>query len=584
MIIAVALSTCTIAVAQSTPPETPSQLITRNSQNQNSITTRLSKNIFRTISEQVPYTVQIPFDETETYVEQIPYTVQVPYQDTETYTERIPYTERVAYTDYETDYRDEYQCHNVTRYRNEQRCRNVTDYRRECRTERNCYLVPGEPGQCRNVEECGTNVHGERICKTRRVCDPGSGQQQRCENQQVCNNVPYTRQECSMEQVPYTDRECSNVRVPYQREITRYRDEIRYREETRTRTVTKYRTETRYREETRTRTVTKYRTETRCCKTETRQVFDRQLQYQVTLQFPQAAQLTESESEKLSISLVSTEPAQISITQNDSALYGYKILSQNNSGEIINAELALKPLFDEQTAGMNSIQNLNVQYSHQTGLFQVSFTDKFNHPKVQTLSQIEIKDLITGSTIEETTAIALGNGLFSAVVKTALPINTKLKAILKVQRTGPVLQEGQISFIKETNYDKRTITPQDIENLSDSSKVILSAPNDRGLNSYLKLIDTTEQIEKVQTTYVLSLFAVRNGSLKSINTPQTITREQAQAASGEVTLARLLGKNASSILKPGQQIRAQIAVSRKALESEVGQPRAFIVSTDLVIK
>ena len=583
-ILAAVLSVSLTTVAQSTPQEVTSQSVTHTAQNQNSIAVRLSKNIFRTETEQVPYTVQVPYQETETYTEQVPYTVSVPYQDTETYYEQVPYTERVPYTEYVTDYRDEYQCHDVTRYRREQQCRNVTDYRRECHNEQKCYLVPGEPGQCHDVQECGTNVHGEPICKTKRVCDPGSGPQQRCENQQVCNNVPYTRQECSMQDVPYTDRECSNVRVPYQREVTKYRDETRYRQEPHTRTVTKYRDETRYREETKTRTVTKYRTEERCCKTESKQVFDRQLQFQVNVSFPQEVVLNANESESLTIALTSTSPGAVSVTQNSSALYGYKIVSQSSSGEAINVQLGLTPLFNDQNAGVSSIQNLAIIFSQQTGHFTVQFADKISHPKVQTQTSIEIRDLATNALIEEITPLALGNGQFSAVVQSQLNINTKIKAILKVQRAGSVLTNGQIAFTKEIVYDKRTITSEDIAVLSDSTKVTLTAPITAGMSSYLKLVDTTEQIDKIQTTYILSLFAVKNGSLKAINTPQTISRDQANAANGEVTIARLLGKTAGSILTPGQKIRVQIAVSRKVQDSQVGQPTPFTVVADIVIQ
>jgi len=583
-ILAAVLSLNSITEAQSTPIEITNQVITRTAQNQNTVSVRLSKNLFRTETQQVPYTVQVPYQETETYIEQVPYTVSVPYQDTETYYEQVPYTERVPYTEYVTDYRHEYQCHNVTRYRREHQCRNVTDYRRECRSEQKCYLVPGEPGQCRDVQECGTNVHGQPICKTKRVCDPGSGPQQRCENQQVCHNEPYTRQECSMVDVPYTDRECATVQVPFQREITKYRDETRYRQEARTRTVTKYREETRYREETKTRTVTKYRTEERCCKTESRQVFDRQLQYQVAVNFPQEALLNQNESESLTISLTSSEPGTISIQQNVSALYGYKIISQNASGEVINVQLGLIPLFNEKNAGADSIKNLSIMFSRQSERFSIQFTDKISHPKVQTQTQIEVLDLITNELIEVLSPIALGNGEFSATMQTQLNINTKIKAVLKVQRLGRVLNQGQVSFTQEAKYDKRTITTEDLVVLSDSSKVTLTAPITIGMSSYLKLVDTTEEIEKVQTTYVLSLFAVKNGQFKAINTPQTITRSQAIAANGEVTLARLLGKSAANILKPGQRLKAQIAVSRQIQNSEIGQPTPFTVVADIVIQ
>jgi hypothetical protein len=302
-----ALTACLISVqsfSQSVPNEKTVAEITRTATSGNFLTESLSKNIFKTETVKVPYTEQVPYTEEETY------TVEVPYTDTETYVENIPYQVEVPYTDYITEYRQEHRCQNVTRYRN------------ECRDEQRCYIVPGEPGQCRMVEECGVNVHGERICKTRQVCDGGSGPTQRCDTHQVCRDVPYTEQECRYEN------------VPYQREVTRYRTETQYRQETRTRTVTRYRTETR------TRTVTKYRDEQRCCRTETRQVFDRQLQFQVEVHFPADTDLSDDQVETLKIILTaaSANSANIELELLDTQ-HDYVIARQSVSGATIRVEL-----------------------------------------------------------------------------------------------------------------------------------------------------------------------------------------------------------------------------------------------------
>ena len=533
-------------VAVAAPAEQTTQVVTRTA-NTNQAVARLSKNLYRQEQVQVPYTVQVPYQVTETYEVQVPYTVEVPY------------------TDYVTDYRTEYRCHDVTRYRNERRCENVTDYRRECRNEQKCYLIPGEPGQCRDVTECGTNSQGQQICKTRRVCDGAGQPQQRCETQQICNNVPYTRQECRDHQVAYTDRECRNEQVAYQKEVTRYRNETRYRTETRTREVTKY------------------REETKCCKTETQTVFDRQLQFQVVVSFPQDAVLSGSESESLKVTLTSAQPGQVAVTIVNS-VYGYKVISQSQSGEVINVQLGLTPLFDSSNAATSSLKGLQVVYAPLSDKFVVSFTDSISHSKVQTVSEIEVRDLTTDALIEQGPATTLANGKTGLVVQTQLPSTTKVRAIVKTTRAGVVVAQGQLSFTSTAIYDRRVLTSEDIEILSDSSKVQLIAPNQQGVNASIKLTDSTEQFAEVSTKYVLSLFEIKNGKARAINTPQTVTREQAQAANGEVTIATLLGSKASSILKTGTLIRAQIEVKRKVSASGLNDPRSFSVTTDLVIQ
>lgn len=249
-------------------------------------------------------TIQVPYTEQVPYQVDETYTVEVPYQVTETYVETVPYEVQVPYTDYETDYRDE------------QRCENVTRYREECRNEQKCYLIPGNPPQ------------------------------KRCENQKICRNVPYTEQQCRY------------VRVPYQRPVTRYRTETRYRQETRTRTVTRYRTETR------TRTVTKYREEQRCCRPETREVFDRQLQFQVEVHFPVDADLTQEQTETLDIILVSADQnsAQVRLQQFNT-VYNYTIAGQTVSGGTIQVVLAATPkslLSEQDLASLSDFKNLMI--------------------------------------------------------------------------------------------------------------------------------------------------------------------------------------------------------------------------------
>jgi len=547
--------TCLISmqVFAQTPAEKTTAQIKKIATSGNSISAGLSKNLFRSEEYQAPYTVQVPYQDTETYTVEVPYqvdetyTVQVPYQDTETYVENVPYTERLAYTDYETDYRQEYQCHDVTRYRN------------ECRNEQRCYMVPGDSGQCRDVQECGANALGQQICKTRQVCDGGSGPSQRCDTQQVCS------------QQPYTDRDCSYVNVPYQHEVTKYRDETRYRQETRTRTVTKYRNETRTRTvtktrtETRTREVTKYRDEERCCVTKTRQVFDRQLSFNVELIFPQEAQLTGNESETLNVKLISADAngAQVQVDVVDS-IYGYKVASQTANGASIQVVLALTPKYDLTNAGISTIKGLRIDYVASAQKFQVSFADTITSSHVQSAYALVISDLASGAQIEELAVGSLANGQLGAVVTAALDSNAKIKATLKVKRSGVLIANNEITFETAVNFEKRSLIKDDVASLSDA-KLVNGQVVGQGLESSFQLIDQTAEFSDVETSYdiFLTLKTTDGGNLPLKTT--SISREALKQQGMLLKLSTVFKDAASAqkALTAGRVIKFSIHAKRK---------------------
>ncbi len=571
----VILVTSLTAQAQNAPAEQTSAQLTRQASSPNSGTVRLSKNTYRTETVQVPYTERVPYQETETYTEQVPYTVRVPYTEYETDYRDEYQCENV------TRYRDEYRCENVTRYRDEQRCENVTRYRQECRNEQHCYLVPGEPGQCRQVEECGTNAQGQPICKTRTVCDNGTGPQQRCENRQTCSNVPYTDRECRTERVPYYDQECRNVSVPYtDRECRNVR--VPYRRE-----VTKYRDETRYREETRTRTVTKYRDEQRCCRPETREVFDRQLQFQVQMTFPQNAVLAAGEVERLVIRLNSAQPASISIDSSQ-AIYIYAIQNQSASGEVVNVTLSLTPKYDLSNAGESSIRSLRAKYSLDTRQFLVVVEDSISNSTVpgrlNTVASIAIQDLATGAILEEQTVGALPNNQRGITVQSNLDASSKFRMVLKVQRTGALVAGGQISFSKSAVYDRKSVQNEDIARLSDVNAVKLTVANSTGMNASMTLVDNTEDFADLKTVYAVTIHELV-GDDRTTLTKVDVSREQLRASLDTLNLSQLLGSKANAALRKGKQLRLHIAVTRTGdAGSLVSKPIQLVVKASISIK
>jgi hypothetical protein len=544
-----------VSLAQAVPPEAISIRVQRPTGQDAAIAT-LKKNLFRTETYEAPYTVQVPYEATETYTEQVPYEVQVPY------------------TDYETDYRDEERCETVTRYRNEYRCENVTRYRQECRDERRCYIVPGtgSGGQtCEDVEECGFNAHGERICKTRRVCrDNPSRPEERCENQRVCENVPYTDRECSTVSVPYYDRECRTVRVPYERPVTRYR------------------TETRYRSETRTRTVTKYRDEERCCETRTREVFDRQVQIQVKVLFPQDATLVENETESFELSLRQVNPVQVTLAPVNT-VHKYQIKSNTVLGtDSVQIELVTVPKYDLSSGGPDSIRGFRASYSHQLKRFVIVVDDGIQDDqrlaRLKTTAKIAIQDLVSGQAIEEQEVFTLPNGKRGIVLKTELPQQSKLKAILSVVREGRWVSEGRIEFTKETVYDRKTMSASDLPALRDVNAIKLAAGETKGLKATMLLQDATEDFADVTTTYKVTIMELLANDQRTTLAVVTLSREQLAASESTLKLAELLGNKAAAALRAGKSLRLHIEAQRQSESELLKEPIKLVVKASIKIK
>ena len=629
--IAIATLSCIVAtqsLAQQAPKEKLSVQIKRSASSPMTIVESLTKNILKTESyqdsyiEQVPYQetetyqIEVPYQTTETYTEQVPYqdtetyTEQVPYQDTETYLENVAYEVQVPYTETVTEYRQEYKCSNETKYRREQQCQNVTRYRQDCHTEQQCYIVPGTGGgqQCQIVEECGTNAQGQRICKKRNVCtdsSDGSGPQQKCENKQVCESTPYTDNVCSYVDVPYIENVCNYVSVPYQTQVTKYRTETqyrqeqktraitRYRNETRTRAVTKYKTETRSRTvtkmrlEDRTRQVTKYRDEEKCCVTKTREVFDRQLSYNVSVVFPQNAILNANESETLNIKLVqaglNNASVQLEILN---SIYGYKIASQNLNGAGIDVVLVMIPKLDLSNAGPVTIQNLKINFLSQNQKFEISFSDVLNSSRTQTDYEISLYDLQNNALIETLPVTQLSSGLLGAINTANLDSEAKFKVVLKVTRSGILISGAQIQFESVVNYERRTLQKSDLLSLSDK-KNLGGLVSGQGLDSGLLVSDLTSDFADVETTYAIYLTAKKSDG-SSLTLATTVISRAALKQQGQVLKLKNLVKVSSDVakvLQKGKKIAFTIQAARKSSSSLLnGKSATVSVDGSIIIQ
>ena len=487
------------SVALSEPNEIKTQKLVRTKDSGFSLITQLSKNTYRQEQYQVPYTVEVPYQVEETYTEKVPYTVEVPYTDYET-----DYRNEYRCHDV-TRYRDEYRCENVTRYRDEYRCENVTRYRERCENKQECYLVPGKPGECREVEECGTNAQGQRICKTRRVCDSNGEPQRQCQNRQVCEREPYTDRECRTERIPYTDRECKNERIPYtEQECNNV--SVPYQKP-----VTKYRTETRYNDVTKTRTVTKYRTEDRCCRTETRTVFDKQLQFNVELRFPDNTILNDQEKDSIQVKLKQVSPVSIEI-ENLNSIHNYKIANSKVTGDNVVLELALQPHLNLTNAGVQTIELTRIDVNKNTDLLDIAIKDLLQNSKVNTAIKIDLIDQSNQSLIESLTPTKTDD-LYRAQSTYKIQKNMKINVIVKVIRTGIVVENQSLQFAITKKIDRTELTDEDLQKLNDKNQIILSSETTNPAIS-ITISDLTTISEHVQSKYILTL-GVQHSSLKN---------------------------------------------------------------------
>ena len=510
------------SVALSEPNEIKTQKLVRTKESGFSLTTQLSKNTYRQ----------------EQY--QAPYTVEVPYQVEETYTEKVPYTVEVPYTDYETDYRNEYRCHDVTRYRDEYRCHDVTRYREHCENRQECYLVPGKPGECREVEECGTNAQGQRICKTRRVCDSNGEPQRQCQNRQVCEREPYTDRECRNESIPYTEQECNNVSVPYQKPVTRYR------------------TETRYNDVTKTRTVTKYRTEDRCCRTETRTVFDKQLQFNVELHFPYNTILNDQEKDSIQVKLKQVSPVSIEI-ENLNSIHNYKIANSKVIGDNVVLELALQPHLNLTNAGVQTIELIRIDVNKNTDLLDIAIKDLLQNSKVSTALKIDLIDQSNQSLIESLTPTKTDD-LYRAQSTYKIQKNMKINVIVKVIRTGIVVENQSLQFAITKKIDRTELTDEDLQKLNDKNQIILSSETTHPAISIM-ISDLTTISEHVQSKYILTL-GVQHSSLKN-GQRVVLIKDKVLNKLGTYQITDLLSaQDIKTYMKKGYNFGFQVVVDR----------------------
>jgi hypothetical protein len=516
-----------MAPAQAAPGDQPMQRLVRSAQSGSSLETILSKNHYRQEAFEAEYTVQVPYETTEAYV------VDIPYETIE------------HYTDYEQQCRSEHRCHDRHREQCnvEPVCRAIPD--RECRQERVCRPHPDQP-RCEEVTECGTNALGERICKTRKVCR-GGGSREDCGMVERCESR--TREECRQERRCHTvpDRQCGFENVCESVPVNR------------TRTVTKYR------QETRTRTVTKTRTETRCCQTQYRQVFDRQDQLSVHLNFPAEAQLLPQETEVFEVKLVGSSSRLDVDFRALAPIFGYRVAKKDIKGSHAEIDLAPVAKHTEQELGVSTIQKLQLQV--QEAGVSVLFVDLGQRSRVQTEYEVLVKTL--GEAVVAR-AVGLGTGAkeVSLSLDASLDINQTYLLEIRVQRSGPVLA-GPIDFTHQVTAKVESIA--NLDPYKDLSLVL--KPRLEGSESGAQMLfrDLSPVHPAVKSTYHLKILRQSGflGSGRKELVQTVLSRESLTLSpSGDFQIPLLdLGirpKDLEKHVKSGDKLSIELTVIRQS--------------------
>lgn len=180
--------------------------LTRNASSPQNITTQLSRDEYR-------YEERI-----ESYTEQVPYTIEVPYPDEKTYfvpetrCNDVPRIREVCHTEQRCEQVPRRECHDVTR---------CTQGRLELTPDVEAVALAAAPERDHADRP---KPHPKPNCRTVQVCE--------IRNETVCRPARVCHNKTKIEHV------CRVVQIPHTRIVTRYRTETHYRPEQRSRVVT----------------------------------------------------------------------------------------------------------------------------------------------------------------------------------------------------------------------------------------------------------------------------------------------------------------------------------------------------------
>lgn len=461
--------------------------ITRNAGSGLELATQLTKYEYRYV------------ERVERYIEQVPYYVEVPYEEEETY------------------------------YTHETRCENVPRDHQVCSTERKCESVPRT--ECTEQERCHSALAVDHefdslvttvAARDRRVPGhkrPSDGSKDRGSHGRpdrgggrgnggghsngggssggggghshgggnsggggsssgpTCNTVRVCR--------TYHETECRNEQVC--RTETRYEQECRSVAIPHTRIVTKYRTETHYRTEERERVVTDA-------------VFDHSWTTDVVIEMPAESQLIDGEQESVIVTLRGSETAPDVDVAVDSPVFNYHVLDKQRNGAAIRVKLGLVARYSPEQLGRSTVSGLKL-VKHPGGSFSINFTDVGVVARTKTVYEAGLIDADTGEQV-------FGLSLEGAVGATdvAIPVNVPVadqhdhKIKLRVKREGIVLS-SPVDFELEVDQVAQLDPAIYIDKNGVREFAILGA----GAGAELLFTDITPNDSKVDVSYELVL-------------------------------------------------------------------------------
>lgn len=263
--------------------------------------------------------------------------------------------------------------------------------------------------------------------------------------------------------------------------------------------MTRYRDEIRYRQEARTRTVTRYRDETRCCVTRYREVFDHQWTLPVTLRFPADAALNLGERESFRVDLAGTEDQPDVMVTPVNTIFGYAIKAKDVKPGSALVEFATVPKYTAGQVGADKIRGLQLSIEG-TGKGEVRFDDSVRAPRLETRYRVQIIDVKTGALltqVEQTAPLATAVAIPLGV---QLPTSQELRIQLDVARQGAVLEGGQTAFSVNAMFSGVL----DLAVQRDNAKIGGIDTRGAGLATALVFFDKAPAHPDVATVYKIS--------------------------------------------------------------------------------
>ena len=256
---------------------------------------------------------------------------------------------------------------------------------------------------------------------------------------------------------------------------------------------------TEYRQVQRTRTVTRYRTESRCCQSVAHSVPDHVWSQPVELRFPAEAALFAGETEKLEVSLAGTEATPSVKIASRQAIFRYAIVRQDLSGGVLVATLAVVPTLTEKDLGAKTIGSVTLDF--QAAELEVRIQDAVKNPHITSAFDVRIFEKGTTTVLGETTAVVREGLVVRAPLAGAFDAEKDYVVQLSVTRSGAMVVAPVTFLVEKTILAEKL----DLKKLADKSQLGSFSTNGNLDALVLRFRDGAAGYKTVKTEYAFKI-------------------------------------------------------------------------------